>query len=286
LAPGIPLHQFFLLLPNIYLQTVFFVLKYNGKTLTKSTNNMKKKALLLLLSAGLIAGCHPGTSKDNDDDDMDTTAGTVVHNAGSQVYNLNNKAAVKTAQLNLETSAINVNLSDTTGKLFNAVVNDTTRKFVLSQQTAGPAEVVDFMMKEHNRKYHNDSASVELRLNASPQWDIKAKAGATKCNFDLSKFKISKFQLTCAAGEVNVKLAPVLDNTNVEINATVADVTIRIPQDAACEVHLESTLADNDFQGFRKKDDNHYETSGFATAQNKIHIKANCSLSSFKIVRY
>jgi hypothetical protein len=85
---------------------------------------------------------------------------------------------------------------------------------------------------------------------------------------------------------VNVKLTPVLADTYVDINASVADITIRIPQDAACEIHVESALADNNFPGFQKKDDDHYDTPGFAAAKNKIHINANCSLSSFKIERY
>jgi hypothetical protein len=245
---------------------------------------MKNRALLLLLLAALVAGCHLRMSKD--DDDMDTPTGAAVRSAGGGVYNLSNKAAVKTARLNLEAGAIVVNLSDTTGKLFNAATTDTTRKFVLSQQTTDSIEVVNFIMEKHGHKYDNDSSGVDLRLNANLQWEIRAKVAATKSNFDLSKFKISKLALTCAAGQVDVKLTPVLANTNVEINASVSDVTFSIPRDAACEVQLESALVSNDFQGFQKKDDDHYETPGFATAKKKIHIKASCSLSSFKIVRY
>jgi len=247
---------------------------------------MKNKALLLLLLAALVAGCRFRTSKDNDDDDNGTPAGTVVRPAGSGVYSLDSKAGLRTARLNLEAAAIVVNLSDTTGKLFNAAVTDTTRKFELSQQTTDSGEVVNFILKEHKHNFKNDSASVDLRLNTSPQWDISAKVAAAQCSFDLSKFKVGKLWLHCAAGQVNVKLTPVLADTYVDINASVADITIRIPQDAACEIHMESALAENDFPGFQKRDDDHYETSGFATAKNKIHIKANCSLSSFKIERY
>ena len=247
---------------------------------------MKNKALFLLLLAGLVAGCRFRPSKDNDDDDNSTPAGTVVPSAGGGVYSLDNNAAVKTARLNLQAGAIEINLSDITGKLFNAVVKDSTRKFELSQQTTGDDEVVNFKSKEHRHNFHDDSTRADLRLNAALQWDIRAKLAATQCDFDLSKFKISKLDLSCAAAELNVKLAPVLADTYVQINASVGDITIRIPRDAACEVHLESALASNDFAGFQKKDDNHYETPDFATAKNKIHIKANCSLSSFEIERY
>jgi hypothetical protein len=247
---------------------------------------MKNKALFLLLLAGLAAGCRFRSSKDNDNDDNDTTSDAVIQGGGSAVYNLDNNAAVKTAQLNMEAGALMINLSDTTGKLFNAVVKNTARKFQLSHQTTGDGEVVNFISKGHDHKFHDDSARADLRLNANLQWDIKAKLGATQCDFDLSKFKINKLDLSCAAAELNVKLAPVLADTYVQINASLGDLTIRIPQGAACEVHVESTLADNDFPGFVKKDDNRYETPDFATAKNKIHINANFSLSSFKIERY
>lgn len=266
---------------------VFFVVKIQKQKPSSNLHtHMKNKALLLLLSAALMAGCRFTTSKDNDDDDKDSATGTVVHSSGRGVFNLGNKAGVKTARLNLEAGAIVVNLADTTDKLFNAVVTDTTRKFELSQETTDAGEVVNFRMREHKHNFHDDSASVSLRLNTSPQWEIKAKVAAAQCTFDLSKFKISKLGLSCAAGDVHIKLAPVLPDTYVDINASVGAIIIRIPQDAACEVHVESALADEDFPGFQKEDSNHYQTAGFATSKNKIHIDANCSLSSFKIERY
>ena len=249
---------------------------------------MKNKLLLLLLLAGLAAGCRFGMSKDNDDngDDKSMPPGAVVSPAVGGVYSLDNKAGVKTAQLNLQAGAMEINLSDGADKLFNAVLKDSTRKFILTQQSTDSAEVVNFISRARKHKFHNDSTTVDMRLNPNVQWGINAKIAAASCDFDLSKFRISKLGLHCAAGELKVKLAPLLTDTYVEINASVADITIRIPQDAACEVHTESALASNDFPGFEKKNDDRYETSGFASAKNKIHIEANCSLSSFKIERY
>jgi hypothetical protein len=261
--------------------------KIKKQTLIKSTNNMKNKALFLLLLAGFAVGCRFKTSKDNDEDDtIGSPASTVAHAAGNSVYNLENEAGVKTAQLNLEAGAMVVNLTNGTEKLFNAIVNDTTRKFVLTQKTTVSAEEVNFILKEHEHKAHNDSASAEIRLSTQPQWDIKAKVGAAQCDFDLSRFKISKLGLDCAAGELKLKLPQALPDTYVEIKAAIADITVLIPKGVACEVQIGSAIADNDLFGFQKKDDDHYETPGFASAKNKIHIKSNCTLSSFKIDWY
>jgi len=248
---------------------------------------MKNKVLLLLFLAGFAAGCRFKTSKDDDDDTMDAPAGTAIHSGGNGVYSLENKAGVKTAQLNLEAGAMVININNGTEKLFNAVVNDTTRKFVLTEQTTSAAEMVNFTLKkEHENKAHNDSTTAEIRLSTQPQWDIKAKVGAAQCDFDLSKLKVSNLGLDCAAGEVKLKLAPALPDTYVKIKAAVADITVRIPRGTACEVEIGSAIADNDLSGFRKKDDDHYETPGFASAKNKIHVKADCALSAFKIDWY
>jgi len=65
-----------------------------------------------------------------------------------------------------------------------------------------------------------------------------------------------------------------------------ASVNISIPQNAACEIETDSGLSSNNFDGFTKTDDGHYQTPGFANAKNKIHINIDGGMSDFKVNRY
>lgn len=254
---------------------------------------MKNKALFLLLLAGLASACHLRTSKDKDDsnDDQDDTTSTVIGKVipspGDGLYHADYSAGTKAAQLNFDGVALECNLGTTTDKLFDAIEKNDPRKFVLSEEKTDSLDVLYFTMKEHHsHDVDIKDALLNLSLNPNPQWDINAKTAASQTNFDLTKFKIRHLKIKLAAGEFDVKLAPVLENTNVNIQIAAGTVKISIPQDAACELDIESSFADSDFPGFQKKDDGHYETPNFAAAKNKIHIKAEYSLAEFKVERY
>jgi len=74
--------------------------------------------------------------------------------------------------------------------------------------------------------------------------------------------------------------------TDVDVQTGVSGVDISIPQNAACSVETDSGLSDNHFEGFTKTSDNNYETPGYASAKNKMHIHISGGLSGFNVKRY
>ncbi|HEY0244107.1 MAG TPA: hypothetical protein VGC01_00965, partial [Mucilaginibacter sp.] len=66
----------------------------------------------------------------------------------------------------------------------------------------------------------------------------------------------------------------------------VSEVNISIPQNAACRIKTDSGLSSNQFDGFNKKDDDDYETAGFANAKNKMYINISGGISDIKVKRY
>ena len=245
---------------------------------------MKNIAFILLLSVGLITSCR----WDNSTHKTGGNGGKVTA-TGKRDFDAPYKTGTQTARLELSGGACSFTLDDTTGKLFNAEVADSTRHFSLAQVSEGSVQVVRFKMADKDDgddETHTDSIGVKLSLNANPQWEIDAKTGASSSHYDLTAFKISKLHIDCSAGAFKVKLKPVLPDMNIDLKVSVAAIDISIPADAACEVETDTNLGSNHFDGFDKKSDDHYETPGFASAKNKIHIKAKCSLAAFKILRY
>jgi hypothetical protein len=157
----------------------------------------------------------------------------------------------------------------------------------MSQSTEDSAQVIGFKMKkEEESQKHTDSLGVTLALNPNPVWDITLNTAASSSDFDLSALKTRSLEVKCAVGVFKAKLQPVMPDTYLDITSNVASVEISIPNGAACEVVTDSSFGGTDLDGFDKKDDSHYQTPGFATAKNKIHVKAKVSLGSFGIKRF
>jgi len=223
----------------------------------------------------------------NDNDDSDSTDSSNVKSVGNGKFVEPYKADIKIARLNISGGGTSYTLNDTTNQLFSANTKDTFGRYDFSHSQDDSVYVLDFKMRDHHGfNFDSDKNAAIMRLNPNPVWEIHVETGATKLDFDLSKFKIRELHLHGGAASFNVKLGAPLAMTDVDVQTGVSGVEISIPQNAACSVETDSGLSDNHFEGFNKTRDNNYETPGFATAKNKIHIHISGGLSDFKVRRY
>jgi hypothetical protein len=223
----------------------------------------------------------------NDNDDGDSTDSSNVKSVGNGKFVEPYKADIKIARLNISGGGTSYTLNDTTNQLFSANTHGTLGRYDFSHSQDDSVYVLDFKMRDHHGfNFDSDKNAAIMRLNPNPEWEIHVETGATKLDFDLSKFKIRELHLHGGAASFNVKLGAPLTLTNVDVQTGVSGVEISIPQNAACSVETDSGLSDNHFEGFNKTRDNNYETPGFATAKNKIHIHISGGLSDFKVRRY
>ena len=225
-------------------------------------------------------------NKDSDDDDDSDSSKTNVKMTGKSSFTEPYKADIKIARLNISGGGTTYNLSGTTSQLFDAVTKDSNR-YNFSTGKQDSVFVMDFKMKDHNGiDFDSDKNRADLSLNTNPEWEINVETGATKLDFDLSKFKVRELKLHGGAAAFDVKLGNPLAMTDVDIQTGVSAVEISIPENAACSIETDSGLSGNDFDGFNKTTDNNYETPGYAAAKNKIHIHMSGGLSDFKVKKY
>ena len=227
----------------------------------------------------------------NDDDDSDSTShGDIVHVKGSNTFN-EPYQSVREARLNISGGATTYKLGDTTNDLFRANTTEFFGKYKYDHHMEDSVFVLDFKMKDHNGHFDwsdddKKSNQADMALNINPIWDIHVDAGATKLDFDLTKFKIKSLDIHGGAAAYDVKLGQPLAETNVAISGGVSSVTIKVPSSAACHIATNSGLTDNHFEGFNKNSDNTYETAGFANAKNKIFISLSGGISDYRVERY
>jgi hypothetical protein len=226
-------------------------------------------------------------NNDNDNDDNDT-ATDIVKIDGTSTFQEPFSAGTRIAKLNINGGGSVYNLSDTTALLFQADTKDMAGPYEFTHRTEDSVAVLDFSMKKNSRfkwkKGQQNSAT--FRLNSAPIWDMDISTGATKLDFDLTKFKVRNFKINGGAASFDIKLGQPLEMTTVEISTGVSEVNISVPKDAACKIDTDSGLSSNHFNGFNKTDDDTYETPGYNTAKNKIYIKLEGGLSGFRVNRY
>jgi len=221
----------------------------------------------------------------NDDDDNNDTTNTKF--IGHDNFNEPYKADIKIARLDISGGATSYSLKDTTNQLFSGSTVDTHNWYDFSHHMDDSVYVVDFHMRNHHGlNFDSDKNDAVMRLNLSPEWQIYVETGASKIDFDLSKFKVRELRLHGGAASFDVKLGQPLSMTDVDIQTGVSGVNISIPQNAACSIETDSGLSDNHFEGFNKTSDNNYETGGYGAAKNKMHIHISGGLSDFKVTRY
>jgi hypothetical protein len=226
---------------------------------------------------------------DNDSDSTSTDHG-VVKIEGSSIFNKEYTPDAKLARLNISGGGTTYTLNDTTSQLFKAETKEFYGKYEFNTSKEDSVYVLNLKMK-NNKGWHfdsNDNKSnlANIKLNPNPIWDIYVETGATKLDFDLSKFKIKSVTLKGGAASFGVKLGAPLETTNVEVATGVSEVTISVPKNAACSINANTGLSSNEFEGFDKKNNNTYETAGFDAAKNKIYIHMSGGISDFKVNRY
>jgi hypothetical protein len=92
--------------------------------------------------------------------------------------------------------------------------------------------VLSLRMKSNHKDWHfdsddNKSNTADIKLNPNPIWDINVETGATKLNFDLSKFKIKSVTLKGGATSFDVKIGMPLATTNVDVATGMSQSTIK-----------------------------------------------------------
>jgi hypothetical protein len=229
-------------------------------------------------------------SDDNNDDNNDGNKGGIVKVEGSSVFSEPYNATARVVKLNINGGGATYTLNDTTNQLFKANTKEFFGKYELNHHQEDSVYVMDFNMKDNKSGHFNwggeKSNTADIKLNLNPEWEINVETGATKLDFDLSKFKLRSLVLKGGAASFTVKVGQPLATTNVEVSTGVSEVNIDIPQNAACRIQTDSGLSSTSFDGFTKKDDGHYETAGFDAAKNKIYIHMSGGISDFKVRRY
>lgn len=218
---------------------------------------------------------------DTDDEDGDKTYSSVNF---SEPY-LTEDAGKKTV-LNLIAGGTSFNLKGTTDSLFTAQVRKSSNRFSLTKTTTDSLNTITLKSENRRGSWSSNSNDVNFMLNANPVWEMNVKMGAGEIDFDLANYKVRTLNFDGGAAELNVKVGSLLPIVDVNVKTGVADVKIKVPQNAGCRIKTRTGLSTKDFTGFTKVSEGLYETPNYQSATNKVFINFDGGLSNFEVDRY
>lgn len=230
-----------------------------------------------------------GQHDEFDSDDESTT--DTVRVSGEQRFVEPMSMGLQTASFTLKGGAAHFFLRDTTAQLAEARADLGFGRYGLRRVGDGTGANLVFEMKDDQKiKWKKENwrgefkNNVDVRLNPAPLWDLTAEIGAGEADFDLTPYRVRRLKLETGVTDVDVKLGSRADLTEVDVDAGVAQVTLKVPQSAGCRIDHEG-LSLTDFDGFEKVG-NFYQTPGYDQATKKINIKFDSGLAKLEVERY
>ena len=192
-------------------------------------------------------------------------------------------SATRFATLNFDAGSGRINISKTTGDLFEATTEGRKDNFYLKRNDSNNTSTLDFVMQQTGGNYKN---KVNLALNPKPIWNFNFKFGAASMDFDLIKFKVKNIYVEMGAASMEIKLGSLFSETTLSIKAGTSAINIYVPKESGCKIITSGSLSTKQFNEFEKINSDHYETENFTEAANKIYIEIESSVSSIDVEKY
>jgi len=232
---------------------------------------------------------------DNDDEDKDEDYQKEHSNMGGNKpvngsYKYEMEDFIQKANFNLEGGAGSFTMKGNTAKLFEANTHSSLVGFIsnTSINKLENSATVNLKMEEGNVKLKNGEISNEakIQLNENPVWNIDLGIGAGKGDFDFSNYKVEKLKVSTGVADMEIRMGDKMTNADVDIEAGVASITLKIPSSVGCEMRMDGALNSKSFDDLEKVGEGLYRSPNFNQATKKIIVRYEGGLTSFKIERY
>jgi hypothetical protein len=218
--------------------------------------------------------------KYNDDDDN-----TEYNDSATQNLSENMDSIIRYATLDLNIGVGDFSLKDTTSKLIELDRTGSQGRYSMTSEDSDSMRIIKLALDKAEFRGEVKN-KVKMKMNTIPVWDLELNVGAAEVNFDLTPYKTRKVNIQGGASDIEVKLGDRYPESNVDIEAGAASITLKVPQGVGCEITTNTFLASKNFKDFKKIDNHHYQTEGFSSSAKKIHINMQAGMASIDVIRY
>jgi hypothetical protein len=241
----------------------------------------------IILALAIFASIKTATHFVNND--FDLTFGDEADSAyATTEFTEDYDPLLKFGTLNFDAGAGSFNISKTTDSLIYATATGVKNNFKLTRFDTDSSTKINLVMRHKSvfRFGENYKNSINVALNPKLTWDLNFDVGAASMDFDLSEFKTNNVDVDMGAAALKIKLGSLSPKTKLSIDAGASDINIYIPKESGCKITTDGALSSKHFNDFEKINSDHFETTNFSEAANKIYILIDSGVSSISVDRY
>jgi hypothetical protein len=234
-------------------------------------------------------------NNDNSNNDENDEENTERLNSKSQFFSEDMSTEIKSAKLTLEGGVAGIDIDGTTEKLFEADTKTTFTDFGMSKTIENGKANLKFTMNGKNGKDHHidiDTDNIDgkneakIKLNPNISWDMEYKFGVSGADLDLSPFEVNNLDIKTGVSGVDIKLGDKASNMQLDIDAGMAGIKIKVPSSVGVRIKADDFLSSNHFQDFKKDGSNYYISPDYDKSSKKITINYKGAFASFDVDRY
>jgi hypothetical protein len=195
--------------------------------------------------------------------------------------------SIKEAKFHFESGAGSFVIRDTTSDLIAAKTNGIDYDFIVRKNIDEHNVNILLTGQEHHFRFRHGKLrnKAEISLNTSPIWNLDLEIGAASADFDLHQYKTQRIDVSMGAASLKLKLGDNVDESRVNIEGGASSIEVYVPENAGCDIRTDIALSSKSFSEFNRLSDDHYQTSNFDNAKNKIYLNIQTGVSSVKVVR-
>ncbi len=189
---------------------------------------------------------------------------------------------------NFDAGAGSFIIKESTDNLFYAKTVGKKDNFHLKRIDSDSSSQIDFGMHRTKVRFGLDNYKNKVMMNFNQNiiWDFSFNIGAASMDFDLTELKTKNVYVDMGAASLDLKVGDKFSDTNIDIDAGASDIDIFIPANSGCKINTDGGLSSKNFDEFEKIKSDHYQTSNFDEAENKIYIRVDAGVSSITVKRY
>jgi hypothetical protein len=193
---------------------------------------------------------------------------------------------IHAADLVFDAAAGDFTIDQSTQDLFEFVRDGNLGRYNYSIKELGDKREINIGLEEGHVISGNMKNKVNIKLNPNPVWELKVDVGAANIDMDLAEFKVQKVNIDGGASSINIRLGNLCRDCRMKINSGASSITIKIPQEFACEVNTNTVLSSKDLPGFSKVSSGTYVTPDFSSKTKNLTIDIEAAVSSLSVERY
>lgn len=196
------------------------------------------------------------------------------------------EANVDSAVLRVETGAGNLKIKGGSPSLISGNAESDFVQVVPASSVEGTTQNILLSSENKEKKWMFLTGRVnklDVTVDSQTPFKFYINTGAVDINLDFSNIITDYTEIKTGASKLFFTLGDKVETSNVKIEAGASSINIVLPQTVGTKIKIYSSLSSKDFSGFKKIDENTYQSSNYESSTKKINIECNLGVSSLNV---